>query len=79
MLLLLVKFAIFFPERDPVVIEKGNLVSLLKLVIKEVIETSMMFAQQLDSDFVPVQHFLIVIEHVLRHGLKNRKVSPRVF
>ncbi len=72
------QFQLIALEKDPVVIEKGNLISLLKLVIKEVIETSMMFAQQLDSDFVPVQHVLIVIEHVLRHGLKNKKVGPGI-
>jgi RUN and FYVE domain-containing protein 1/2 len=27
----------------------------------------------LDSDHLPLQHFFIVLEHVLRHGLKPKK------
>jgi len=65
----------FFSENDPMAIEKANLLSILKLVIKEVIESSMKYAQQLDSDFLPVQHFFIVMEHILRHGFKDKKVS----
>ena len=28
----------------------------------------------LDSDHMPLQHFFIVLEHVLRHGLRPKKV-----
>ena len=62
-------------ERDPVAIERSNLVNILKLVIREVIDSSLRFGRQLDSDHVPLQHFFIVLEHVLRHGLKPKKVS----
>ena len=55
-------------------IEKSNLVNILKLVIKEVIDSSMRFGRQLDSDHIPLQHFFIVLEHVLKHGLKPKKV-----
>ena len=51
------------------------MVNILKLVIKEVIESSLRFGRQLDSDHIPLHHFFIVLEHVLRHGLKPKKVS----
>ena len=60
--------------RDPVAIERSNLVNILKLVIREVIDSSLRFGRQLDSDHIPLQHFFIVLEHVLRHGLKPKKV-----
>ena len=59
--------------RDPVAIERSNLVNILKLVIREVIDSSLRFGRQLDSDHVPLQHFFIALEHVLRHGLKPKK------
>lgn len=62
-------------ERDPVCIERSNLVNICKLVVKELIESSLKFGRQLDSDSVPLQHFFIVLEHVLRHGLKPKRVS----
>ncbi|XP_045623473.1 RUN and FYVE domain-containing protein 2 isoform X1 [Procambarus clarkii] len=60
-------------ERDPVSIERSNLVNICKLVVKELIESSLKFGRQLDSDSVPLQHFFIVLEHVLRHGLKPKR------
>ena len=68
-----------FPDRDPVVIERGNLVSIMQLVIKEVIDSSLKFGRQLESDHIPLQHFFIVLEHVLRHGLKPKKalIGPK--
>ncbi len=61
-------------ERDPVAIERSNLLNILKLVIREVIDSSLRFGRQLDSDHVPLQHFFIVLEQALRHGLKPKKV-----
>ncbi|XP_069952168.1 RUN and FYVE domain-containing protein 2 isoform X4 [Cherax quadricarinatus] len=60
-------------KRDPVSIERSNLVNICKLVVKELIESSLKFGRQLDSDSVPLQHFFIVLEHVLRHGLKPKR------
>lgn len=60
-------------DRDPVLIERSNLVNISKLVVKEVIDSSHKFGRQLDSDHIPLQHFFIVLEHVLRHGLKPKK------
>lgn len=60
--------------RDPVVIERSNLVNISKLVVKELIEQSLRYGRMLDSDHMPLQHFFIVLEHVLRHGLRPKKV-----
>ncbi|BES91975.1 RUN and FYVE domain-containing protein [Nesidiocoris tenuis] len=62
-----------FIVRDPVVIERRNLVNISKLIVKELIETSLKFGRMLDSDHMPLQHFFIVLEHALRHGLRPKK------
>ena len=62
-----------FPARDPASIERSNLVNICKLVVKELLEQSLRYGRQLDSDHLPLQHFFIVLEHVLRHGLKPKK------
>lgn len=43
-------------------------------MVKELLEQSLRFGRMLDSDHLPLQHFFIVLEHVLRHGLKPKKV-----
>ncbi|XP_071859969.1 RUN and FYVE domain-containing protein 2 isoform X1 [Bombus fervidus] len=60
-------------SRDPVIIERSNLVNISKLIVKELIETSLKYGRMLDSDHMPLQHFFIVLEHVLRHGLRPKK------
>ena len=42
-------------------------------MVKELLEQSLRYGRQLDSDHLPLQHFFIVLEHVLRHGLKPKK------
>lgn len=64
-----------FLARDPVIIERRNLVNISKLIVKELIETSMKYGRMLDSDHMTLQHFFIVLEHVLRHGLRPKKVQ----
>ncbi|XP_076265928.1 RUN and FYVE domain-containing protein 2 isoform X1 [Rhynchophorus ferrugineus] len=59
--------------RDPVIIERSNLVNISRLVVRELIEESLQYGRMLDSDHMPLQHFFIVLEHVLRHGLKPKK------
>ncbi|XP_033214292.1 RUN and FYVE domain-containing protein 2-like isoform X5 [Belonocnema kinseyi] len=64
---------VFSLSRDPVIIERSNLVNISKLIVKELIETSLKYGRMLDSDHMPLQHFFIVLEHVLRHGLRPKK------
>lgn len=66
---------ILIVARDPVVIERSNLVNISKLIVKELIEQSLRYGRMLDSDHLPLHHFFIVLEHVMRHGLKPKKVS----
>lgn len=49
--------------------------NISKLVVKELIEQSLRYGRMLDSDHMPLQHFFIVLEHVLRHGLRPKKVT----
>ena len=44
----------------------------------QVIESSLKFGRQLDSDHIPLQHFFIVLEHVLRHGVRPKKVFREI-
>ncbi|XP_043192003.1 protein RUFY3-like [Amphibalanus amphitrite] len=62
-----------YDGRDPVAIERSNLINISKLVVKELMETSVPFGRMLDSDHVPLQHFFIVLEHALRHGLRPKR------
>lgn len=59
--------------RDPATIERSNLVNICKLVVKELLEQSLRFGRMLDTEHLPLQHFFIVLEHVLRHGLRPKK------
>jgi hypothetical protein len=43
------------PERDVLEVEKRNLLALAKLVVRDVIESSMIKGRMLDSDHVPLQ------------------------
>ena len=43
----------------------------------QVIESSLKFGRQLDSDHIPLQHFFIVLEHVLKHGVRPKKVMSK--
>lgn len=53
--------------------ERSNLLNITKLVIKELIEWSIRHGRSLESDHPPLQHFFIVLEHAMRHGLKPKK------
>lgn len=73
--MIFVKFS-HSPDRDPNLVERSNLLNITKLVIKELIEWSIRHERSLESDHPPLQHFFIVLEHAMRHGLKPKKVYP---
>lgn len=60
-------------KKDPMAIERSNLVNVTKLVVKELIESSLKYGRMLDSEYVSLNHFFILLEHVMRHGLKSKK------
>ncbi|KAM3612213.1 uncharacterized protein V6R79_004763 [Siganus canaliculatus] len=59
--------------KDPMSIERSNLLSMMKLSIKVLIQSSLSLGRTLDSDHPPLQQFFVVLEHCLKHGLKAKK------
>ncbi|MGH0131798.1 UNVERIFIED_CONTAM: hypothetical protein FKN15_059900 [Acipenser sinensis] len=62
-----------FSIRDPMAVERANLLNMAKLSIKGLIESALSFGRTLDSDYPPLQQFFVVMEHCLKHGLKVKK------
>uniref|UniRef100_A0A8C9Y9X6 RUN and FYVE domain containing 1 n=2 Tax=Sander lucioperca TaxID=283035 RepID=A0A8C9Y9X6_SANLU len=63
----------FLSPKDPMAIERSNLLSMMKLSIKVLIQSSLSLGRTLDSDYPPLQQFFVVLEHCLKHGLKAKK------
>ncbi|XP_015232772.1 PREDICTED: RUN and FYVE domain-containing protein 1-like [Cyprinodon variegatus] len=61
------------PLKDPMAIERSNLLSMMKLSIKVLIQSSLSLGRTLDSEYPPLQQFFLVLEHCLKHGLKAKK------
>ncbi|XP_061115882.1 protein RUFY3-like isoform X3 [Conger conger] len=59
--------------KDPIGIERLNLMNMAKLSIKGLIESALNLGRTLDSDYAPLQQFFVVMEHCLKHGLKSKK------
>ncbi|XP_056625204.1 RUN and FYVE domain-containing protein 1 isoform X2 [Triplophysa dalaica] len=59
--------------KDHMAVERSNLLSMMKLSIKVLIQSSLSLGRTLDSDYPPLQQFFVVLEHCLKHGLKARK------
>ena len=65
--------------RDPMAMERANLLNMAKLSIKGLIESALSFGRTLDSDYPPLQQFFVVMEHCLKHGLKGRLPCCGIF
>uniref|UniRef100_A0A8C8M9T8 RUN domain-containing protein n=1 Tax=Oncorhynchus tshawytscha TaxID=74940 RepID=A0A8C8M9T8_ONCTS len=63
----------FVSLRDPMAMERANLLNMAKLSIKGLIESALSFGRTLDSDYPPLQQFFVVMEHCLKHGLRVKK------
>ncbi|KAJ0044189.1 hypothetical protein NL108_005218 [Boleophthalmus pectinirostris] len=59
--------------KDHMSIERSNLLSMMKLSIKVLIQSSLSLGRTLDSEYPPLQQFFVVLEHCLKHGLKAKK------
>ena len=59
-------------EVDKWKVERKNLLNMAKLAIKGLLESSMKAGRTLDDDHGPLSQFFIIMEHVLRHGLKGK-------
>ncbi|XP_044136852.1 RUN and FYVE domain-containing protein 1-like isoform X2 [Bufo gargarizans] len=53
--------------------ERANLMNIMKITIKVLIQSALNLDRSLDSDFPPLQQFFFVLEHCLKHGLKVKK------
>jgi len=52
-------------------VERSNLLDVFKLVIKELLDTSLSFGRMLDDTHAPLQQFFVIMDHVFRHGIKR--------
>jgi len=59
------------PGQDPMTVERSNLLDVFKLVIKELLDTSLSFGRMLDDTHAPLQQFFVIMDHIFRHGIKR--------
>ena len=57
---------------EQVAIEKRNLLNMIKLTVKMLIEITMKRAQPLDDTSNELTQFFIALEHCLRHRLRGK-------
>jgi hypothetical protein len=57
-------------------IDKQNLLCVFKLVIKDLLDTSLKRERILEKEYFPLRHFFIVFEHILLHGYNGKKSFP---
>ncbi|XP_021097901.1 RUN and FYVE domain-containing protein 1 isoform X3 [Heterocephalus glaber] len=53
--------------------ERSNLMHMMKLSIKVLLQSALSLGRSLDADHAPLQQFFVVMEHCLKHGLKVKK------
>ncbi|XP_064336238.1 RUN and FYVE domain-containing protein 1 isoform X3 [Camelus dromedarius] len=53
--------------------ERTNLMHMMKLSIKVLLQSALSLGRSLDADHAPLQQFFVVMEHCLKHGLKVKK------
>ncbi|XP_054343064.1 RUN and FYVE domain-containing protein 1 isoform X2 [Pongo pygmaeus] len=53
--------------------ERANLMHMMKLSIKVLLQSALSLGRSLDADHAPLQQFFVVMEHCLKHGLKVKK------
>ena len=63
-------------DSDNLLIEKQNLLCVFKLVMKDLLNSSIRHGHSLEKEYFPLRHFLIVFEHILLHGYTGKKTFP---
>ncbi|CAF1152364.1 unnamed protein product [Adineta ricciae] len=58
---------------DILIIERKNLLCVFKLVIKDLLNSSLKHERILEKESFPLRHFFIVFEHILLHGYNGKK------
>ena len=61
---------------DYLLVEKDNLVCVFKLVMKDLLNSSLRHERLLEKEYFPLKHFFIVFEHILFHGYNGKKSFP---
>lgn len=51
--------------------ERANLMHMMKLSVKVLLQSALSLGRSLDADHAPLQQFFVVMEHCLKHGLKG--------
>uniref|UniRef100_A0A8I3N3X3 RUN and FYVE domain containing 1 n=1 Tax=Canis lupus familiaris TaxID=9615 RepID=A0A8I3N3X3_CANLF len=51
--------------------ERTNLMHMMKLSVKVLLQSALSLGRSLDADHAPLQQFFVVMEHCLKHGLKE--------
>jgi len=57
-------------ERDVMSVERSNMLSVLKLVVKQLIDSSLSQGCMLDDVQGPLLQFFTIIESMMCHGVK---------
>ncbi|CAF1668430.1 unnamed protein product [Rotaria magnacalcarata] len=63
------------PEQNSenLLVEKQNLLCVFKLVIKDLLDSSLRHERLLEKEYFPLKHFFIVFEQILLHGYTGKK------
>lgn len=64
-------FVCVVAERDVMSVERSNMLSVLKLVVKQLIDSSLSQGCMLDDVQGPLLQFFIIIESMMCHGVKR--------
>ena len=57
-------------ERDAMLVERSNMLSVLKLVVKQLIDSSLYQGCMLDDVQGPLLQFFTIMESMMCHGIK---------
>jgi hypothetical protein len=67
---------LFHLDSDSLIIDKQNLLCVFKLVIKDLLDTSLKRERTLEKEDFSLRNFFIVFEHILLHGYNGKKSFP---
>ena len=65
-----------FLDSESLQIEKENLLCVFKLVIKDLLNSSLRHERILEKEYFPLKHFFIVFEQILLHGYNGKRTFP---
>ena len=52
---------------------------MLRIAVKRLVETGLEQRHQLNEGHAPLLQFCVMMDHVMRHGLKGRSLSPFLY